>query len=180
MGGSETSFFQKVFSQPEESGELFDLRRPLLTHSRNPRQFRRAWGLVLAPALPRGRAIHTLSTHSQAHSWPHHVLETLGTHRLSPARPGTGRSWAGLLPFRPKATAQEGNEGGRGPETLTWLEICLGGRKHGGLARGCGQSRQSCPGISEDPGPPGPYLDHSALACGQEAGGGILTRSPCE
>lgn len=32
----------------------------------------------------------------------------------------------------------------------------------------------------EDPGPPGPYSSYPALACGQEAGGRILTRSHCE
>ena len=145
-----------------------------------PQTVQKGLGPSSLSSPPQGQS-HSHTLHSQSGTF----LATprpgdSGTHRLSPAQPGTGRSWAGLFPFRPKATAQEGNEGGRGPETLTWLEVCLGGRKHRGPARGCGQSQQSCLGISEDPGPAGPYLGHSALACGQEAGGRILTRSHCE
>lgn len=87
-------------------------------------------GLFLSSALPRGRAVDILSILlTGIFLATSHPGDSGDPQALASAWPGTSPSWAGLLLFRTKATGLEGNEGGRGSETLTRLEGCLGGRK---------------------------------------------------
>lgn len=65
-------------------------------------------GLSLSLALPRGRAVHTLPTHRQAHSWPHRVLGTLRTQR-----PKTSMTWHWPQLGRPASLQTQGHRPGR-------------------------------------------------------------------
>lgn len=96
MGKSENSTFQGPFTADKSRGGLLGLGRPLLTHSRDPRQFRRAWGLFFSIALPRGRAVHTLLIPLTGTILPTPCPGDFGDPQASAsasAWPGTGHSW---------------------------------------------------------------------------------------
>lgn len=145
-----------------------------------------AWGNLCSPAVRTPNSSEWLGGCSFPQPSPETELFThtplppihpksLGTHRPQPqyglALAPVG---AGLLPFRPKATGWEGNEGGRGPETLTWLEGCLEGKKHRkAQPSATGKARKAILTSLRTQGQ-GPLLDHPALACSQEPGGSVL------
>lgn len=82
-------------------------------------------------ALPRGRAIHTplIPLTGTLLATPH-FGDSGDPQASASVWPGTGHSWGRSASLQTQGHSREGNEGGRGLETLTWLEACLGGRKH--------------------------------------------------